>query len=229
MKKLIFALFSVSSLLFACKKSDPDPVAPTNQPYANANDGTNWIYEVKTQDATTLDTIVSLDTSRVSKPDTAIGSKSYYRVIHNDGTHTYFNVSGNDYYQFQHIVLPSVIDTSIEILYLKDNAATGVSWSQDLTVNVDIGGGITVPVKITFTSTITAAGTSNPKTINGITYPDVISVSTALTNNAGLPMTSNIVNHYARNIGLIQGNYDVDITSFGGIHNQTSLKYSDPH
>ncbi len=223
MKKLIFALFCICIIAFSCKKSDPDPVAPTpSLPYSNSNDGTNWRYEVRTVDQVTTDTITTNDTSHVAKPDTTVGSKAYVRIIHNDGTHTYNNVTGNDYYQFQHIVFPPTVDTSIEIIYLKDNGSVGTSWAQPLTVDVGIG----FPITITFTSTIT--GTGLTRVVKGITYSDVISVSTAL-NSPGITITSNIVNYYARNIGLIEGVYDIDVSGFGKVYNDTKLLFSDPH
>ena len=221
MKKAIFILFSACLVIISCKKDKPDPVAANNKPYANSNDGSNWIYEVKTQNPAG-DTTTTNDTGRVSSPDTTIGSKSYYRVIHNDGTHTYYNVSGSDYYQFQHVVLPSVLDTSIEVLYLKDNAASGTSWSQNLTVSF-----LGIPLPITFTSSIT--GTGLTKTVNGVTYNDVINVGTVLS-APGLTITSDIQNYYARNIGLIQGDYNIDISGgLGSIHTQTLIKFADPH
>ncbi len=228
MKKTIFVLFSVCMIAISCGKDDPDPVAPADQPYANSNVGTNWVYETKTQDPTTMDTVTNLDTSRVISGDTAIGSKSYYRVEHNDGRHSYYNHTGNDYYQFQNFTLPSIIDTAIEVLYLKDNQSSG-SWDQILNVTVDIGIPITIP--ITFTSNI--AGTALTQTVSGITYTDVIKVTTTLSIPAttGITLTQNtIVNYYARNIGLIQGNYDIELSAgLGGIHNQTLLKFSEPH
>lgn len=225
MKKTIFALVCICIIAFSCKKDkNNDNVAPTNQSYANSNVGTNWIYEVKTQDPTTLDTLTTFDTSRVISGDTSIGSKSYSRVEHNNGSHNYYNVTGNDYYQFQNIVIPPTLDTSIEALYLKDNGSIGTNWSQNLTVS------IAPPpfpaITVTFTSSIT--GTGLTKTVNGITYNDVISVGTTLT-APGLTITSDIQNFYARNIGLIQGDYNIDISGVASVHNQTLLKYSDPH
>ena len=224
MKKLIFALFSICMIAISCKKHDPDPVASTSKPYSNSTVGSNWIYELKTQDQTTLDTITTLDTSRVISGDTTIGSKNYTRVEHNNGSHTYYNVTGNDYFQFQHFVIPATIDTSIEALYLKDNVAVNGNWSQNLNVTVNIG----IPVNLTITITSTIKGTGLTRTVNGNTYNDVIWVATNLT-APGVTITSDINNYYARNIGLIEGNYDIDVSGFGGAHNKTSLKFSDPH
>ncbi|MBS1742443.1 MAG: hypothetical protein JST81_05355 [Bacteroidetes bacterium] len=227
MKKLFFVLLCGAAALVSCKKdNNNDPVAPTNQPYSNGNAGTNWVYEVKTQNPTTLDTTTVLDTSRVTGSDTSIGSKQYYIVAHNNGTHSYYNVTGNDYYQFQNISIPSVIDTALEILYLKDNGSVGTSWNQVLPVSVDLGLPLPVTVNVTFTSTIQGTGLS--RLVNGTTYNDVIYVKTTLS-APGITITSDISNYYARNIGLIEGGYDVDISGFGGIHTATKLKYSDPH
>ncbi|MEO7524424.1 MAG: hypothetical protein ABIT58_10040 [Ferruginibacter sp.] len=221
MKKAIFALFSICLIAVSCKKSDPDPVAPVNQPFYNSVAGSNWIYEVRTQDPTTLDTIVTYDTSRVTSLDTSIGSKVYDITEHNNGTHSYYNVTGNDYYQFQHVVIPATLDTSIEALYLKDNGAVGTNWSQQLSVNA----GLPFPITITFASSIAETGLT--KVVYGTTYNDVISVTTTL-NAPGITINSNIKNYYARNIGLIQADYYIDIPGVTTVNNQTLLKFADP-
>lgn len=224
MKKTILALCCLCILAVSCKKNNPDNVAPADQPYSNTNDGSNWTYEQSTQDPTTGDTTSLIDTVRVTGVDTTIGTGTdakIYRVLsHTAGVNAYLNVSGNDYYQFQEIAM---LGTQIQALYLKDNVAVGTSWSQNETVTVP---GIPIPITITLGSSITEKGTS--KIVNGVTYNDVIGVKTTLT-VPGLTVNSDIQNYYARNIGLIAGNYDIDVSGLTSIHTSTLIKTVDPH
>ena len=225
MKKSIFALFSLCIIAMSCKKHDPDPVSPvTTKPYANTNDGSNWIYQLRTLNTTTSATDTTYDTSHVvAGGDTLINTKNYKRISHNNGTTSFNNLTGNDYYQFQSIAL---LDTSVEALYLKDNANVGDNWQQNLTVDPGLG----VPIPFTLKYSILEKGTS--RVVFGVTYNDVITVKTEVT-SAALPgaITSDIRNYYARNIGLIESYYDINVTSpvATHVHNESSLKYADPH
>lgn len=221
MKKVLFALFSVCLLAVSCKKDKTDPAPVADKPYTNTNNGSNWIYEVITDPGAGQTS--ALDTVTVTGVDTTINSKNYRILNHTNGgnVHAYLNVTGNDYYQFQDI---AAAGTAVEVIYLKDNAAVGTSWTQN--INFDLGG-IAVPVVLT--STITEKGGS--RTVKGITYNDVIYVSTTLS-SSGLPagsIVSDIRNYYARNIGLIEAVYNIDVPlATLAIHNQTLLQFADP-
>ena len=225
MKKTTFALFSICLIAVSCGKDKTNPVDPVaDKPYSNTNAGTNWTYDQKTQDPTTGDTTFVIDTARVTGIDTTVGqgtsTEKIYKIIsHTAGGNAYLNVSGSDYYQFQQV---AALGTQIQALYLKDNVAVGASWSQNETVTVT---GFPIPITITISSTVTEKGIS--KTINGITYNDVIAVKTDLT-VPGLTVTSNIKNYYARNIGLIQGDYDIDVPGVTSVNTQTLIKTADP-
>jgi hypothetical protein len=220
MKKLIFALFSLLVLAISCKKDDEDPVA-TPLPYMNMNSGTTWYYDISTTDTSGNVTTVA-DTATVGV-DTSINSKTYKIVNHTSGAASYYNLTGNDYYQFQN--LPAPLNTAVEALYLKDNVGQGTSWTQ--TVNVDIGG---VPLPITLTYTLTEKDIT--KTVNGISYPEVIGVKTDISSSL-LPgaISSDIKNYYARGAGLIEAHYLINVTSPVDIHLNTTtvLKRVDLH
>ncbi len=224
MKKVLFALFSVCILAVSCKKDKTEPEPVADKPYTNTNAGTNWTYDQRTVDPTTGDTTSVIDTARVTGVDTTVAqgtpNERLYKIIsHSAGVSTYLNVTGNDYYQFQEI---ATLGAQIQALYLKDNVAVGGSWSQNETVTVT---GIPIPITITLSSSVTEKGIS--KTINGITYNDVIAVKTDLT-VPGLTVTSNIKNYYARNIGLIEGTYVIDVPGVTSINTQTLIKTADP-
>ena len=137
----------------------------------------------------------------------------------NGNTSDYYNITGNDYYQFQTLPLNNL---QIQNLYLKDNAGVGTSWSQTLSVTVP---GFPTPIPITVTNSITEKNIT--KTVNGTIYNNVINVKTEIT-SAGLPagtIVTDIKSYYAPNVGLIEGDYKVTIALAAiDVHNQTLLK-----
>ena len=218
MKKAVLAIFCLSATLFACKdKSTPTPALDA---YMSTSAGSKWTYDVITNPGMAGSTTV-IDTVTATSTDTVInisGARTYRIVKHtNGGTSDYYNISGNDYYRFQN--LPGA-STKIENIYLKDNAAAGVAWSQ--TVTATIAG---TPLPITVTNSIVSKNLT--KTVNGITYTDVIDVKTDITSSA-LPagsIVADIHNYYARKVGLIQGDYKVVVALASiNINTQTLLK-----
>lgn len=222
MKRLFFALFSMGMLAISCKKDKTDPVDTTpTKPYTNVNAGTQLVYRVVTDSGSATQTAV-LDTVTVNGGDTTINSKTYKIFVHsNAGTHSYYNNTGNDYYQFQQV---AALGTDIEQLYLKDNAANGDTWYQDVTIPVSGVGD--VPVRVTYK--IVEKGTS--KVVAGITYNDVIGVQTDISSSL-LPsgtIVSDIKSYYARNVGLILGLYNIDVSMAGiAIHTDNILVNAD--
>ncbi|MFT3908589.1 MAG: hypothetical protein QM737_04140 [Ferruginibacter sp.] len=227
MKKAIFGLFCISVITFSCKKSDPDPVAPADKPYMNLTDGTRWTYRVVTDSGLATQTAV-IDTVIVNG-DTTVNSKPYKILVHSNGNlHSYYNNTGNDYYQFQKVVAAGA---EIEQLYLKDNLAVGGTWFQD--INLVIPGvppapDTNVPIRLTYT--ITDKGIS--KTEYGVTYPDVIGVKTDISSTLlpGGSIVSDIKSYYARNVGLIEGNYNIEVAVAGiAIHTNNFIQSADLH
>jgi hypothetical protein len=220
MKKAILAFFCLVTVFFACKTTDPAPTV-TADAYMSTSAGSKWTYDVITNPGVAGSTTV-IDTVTSTATDTSIslsGSARIYHILkHTSGnTSDYFLRSGNDYYRYQNVPVGS---TKIENIYLKDNVAAGVSWSQ--TVTVVVGG---VPLPVTITNSINAK--SITKTVNGVTYTDVIDVKTDITSSA-LPagsITSDIHSYYARKVGLIQGDYKVLVPLAAiNINTQTLLK-----
>ncbi len=227
MKKAFFALLSICTIVISCKKDKPDPVDPVaDKPYMNTVNGTRWTYRVVTDSGLATQSAV-IDTVTIDG-DSSINSKVYKILKHtNGGIHSYYNVTANgtanDYYQFQAV---AAAGTSIEQLYLKDNLSQNETWAQDVTLTVTGIGD--VPVHITYT--ILEKGTT--KVVSGITYNDVIAVKTDLSSTLLPPGTivSDIKSYYARNIGLIQGDYNVDVAAAGiAIHTDNILQTADLH
>jgi hypothetical protein len=226
MKMRIFGLFSLSLMLFACKKSDPDPVPAAPTPYMSTSANSTWQYEQITN-PTGPGTVTTNYTLTSTNRDSTINGKPYHVYTNSNGNASeYYNITGSDYYQYRS--LPAALGgTKIDALYLKDNLATGGSWTQN--VNITISG---VNVALILTNNITEKGVT--KTVNGINYTDVITVTTTITpNTPGIPasaITSDIKSYYARKVGLIQNDTKV-VVNFMGFNqttdNQTKLKSSD--
>lgn len=220
MKKALLAILGISALLVSCKKSGSDNNTTVQTKYMTTTTNSKWTYDVITNPGMAGTTSV-IDTITVSSTDTVISTRTYRIVKHtlatNGSTSDYYNISGNDYYRFQNFPASS---TKIENIYLKDNVDATISWAQ--TVNAVISG-TTLPV--TITNSIAAKGVT--KVVNGITYTDVIDVKTDISSTS-LPagsITSNIHSYYAPKVGLIQGDYSVQVPLASiNINTQTLLK-----
>jgi hypothetical protein len=226
MKMRFLSILTLSAALFACKKSSttPDVVAPT--PYMSTSANSTWQYEQITNPAGP-GTVTTNYTLTSTNRDSSINGKAYHVYTNSNGNASeYYNITGSDYYQFRS--LPAALGgTKIEALYLKDNVALNGSWTQNVTITIS-----GVNVALIFTNTVTEKG--GTKTVNGINYTDVITVTTTITpNTPGIPasaITSDIKSYYARKVGLIQNDNKV-VVSFMGFNqttdNQTKLKSAD--
>lgn len=225
MKKIIFALFSICLIAISCKKDDPDPVAPTDKPYTNINEGTRWTYDVKTEDPVSGDTTAIVDTVTVTATDTTVAQgtsdERVYRILkHTGGANSYLNRTGSNYYQFQEI---ADLGVQIQALYLKDDQGQGATWEQEQSVTIP---SFPFPVTIKLKSTITQKGIAYA--VNGVTYNDVIQVDTDLS-VPGATVNSTITNYYTRDIGLIEARYDIEIVGVTELHTQSLLKTVELH
>jgi hypothetical protein len=125
MKKTILACFSIVMLAVSCKKDDPAP-APVPDKFLTVSNGSTWNYRVTDNTTSTTTNYTLTSTNR----DTTINGKSYHVFTNSDGnTSEYYNVTGNDYFQFSS--LSAQLD-ALELLYLKDNLAVGNTWSQSV-------------------------------------------------------------------------------------------------
>lgn len=218
MKKALFATGFIILTAISCSKDDPAP-APGATVYMSLTAGSTRNYDVTSitpPGAPTNYTVTS--TNR----DTTIGSRSYHVFTNSSsGASEYYNISGNDYYTFQK--LPAALGgSSIENLYLKDNAAVNATWTQTNTVTLT---GVPFPVTVNIINKIVEKGLS--KTVNSIAYTDVIHVKTDITASViGTPvtgLTTDIHYYYAPRVGLIQNNSQIDL-DFMGIVNHTNTQ-----
>jgi hypothetical protein len=218
--KAPITLFSLLVIMAAsCKKSGTDDSQTSVEKYMSPTAGNSWTYE------TVNNTTVSTTTNTVtcSNKDTVIGSRTY-RVFKNSAgaANDYYNISGNDYYTFRNLV--AFGSSSVESIYLKDNAAVGTSWSQIVTIAPFSGVPTTIPLTVAYS--ITEKGIS--RTVNGENYNNVIHTTTTLSSTS-LPagsITTDIHSYYAPKYGLIESKYKISTTLLTGsnVDQTTTLK-----
>ncbi|MCW3092472.1 MAG: hypothetical protein JWP81_3541 [Ferruginibacter sp.] len=224
MKKLILSLVVVSVIGFSCSKSDPAPPGTTSN-YMTLTAGSTWNYE----SIDILPAITTTYTITSTNRDSVIMGKTYHVFTNSNGSaNEYYNISGNDYYNFRN--LPAALGgSSAEIHYLNDNAMVGASWNQSVPATVS---GISFTA--TLTNTVTEKGIS--KVVKGVTYNDVIHVTTTIgVSIGGIPLpasalTTDIQSFYARKFGLIQSTNKINLNYAGVTSNtnqQTNLNTAD--
>lgn len=214
--KTLLSFLSVILIFSACKKSDSDSTNNPTDVYANMNTGSSWNYQQIDSSGTTPQTINYTITSTPN--DTTFNSRKYHVYNYSYGGNEYLSNSNNEYYNFDSI--PVIGGSYIDRLYLKDNVSAGTSWSQNLTLNIPQS---PVPVSLMITNNIVEKGIS--MTVNGVSYSDVIHVSTSLS-SALIPassFTSSINSYYAPKVGLIENTSKVHI-DFSGLTENVNIK-----
>lgn len=211
MKKIIFAGIILAASAISCQKdSNPDPNPPAVT-YMSFTAGQARNYMVTDNTTSTSDNYTLTSTDR----DSTVNGKSYHVFTNSTGPNEYYNITGNDYFQFA--ALPDVLGgTNEEMLYLKTNAAVGTNWNKQISVPVS---GLPLPLVVTLTNTITEINST--KVVNSITYNNVIKVETSVS-VAGVPasaVTSDIDSYYAPKYGLIENHYVIGINYMGVVEN----------
>ena len=208
MPKLSGKLLLPILLLFvvaACKKSSTS----TPDKYVTLTAGSTWNYQ-QTNNSTPTPAVTNYTVTSTSR-DTVIISKTYHVFTNSSGPNQYYNVTGSDYFQFDSIKIATAAQT-IDRLYLKDGAAAGVNWVQNVTITL-----MGIPLPVVITNTVAEKGIA--RTVNNIAYQDVIHLTTSITiNNPLIPPTAivtNINSYYARRYGLIENTNIVTINFMG--------------
>jgi len=206
MKTAPLALLVLLVAAISCKKSSSP--APESLKYMSLTTGNTWNY----QTTNNLTAAITANTVTSTSRDTAIGSKTYHVFTNSNGNvNDYYNITGNDYYTFRNLV--ALGSSSVESIYLKDNAAVGVNWAQ--TINVAVPG---LPTTIPVVLTQTVAEKDITRTVNSKIYNNVIHTTTTIT-AASLPagsLTTDIQSYYAPNYGLIESKNKITITLVAG-------------
>ncbi len=203
MKKTFLAVLVLISIAISCKKTTT-PVVADSQKYMSFTAGSTWTYETQNNIAATTTTNIVTSTNR----DSTIEAKIYHVFTNSNGApNDYYNITQNDYWTFKNLSASQGI-SPVATIYLKDNAAVNISWSQ--VVNVPVSG-FPAPVPVTFTNTIAEKGIT--RTVNGKAYTDVIRTTTTIAVQ-GLPpgsITTDIQSYYAAKYGLIESKYKINI------------------
>jgi hypothetical protein len=215
--KTLLSILAVSTILFACKKSDNGGnTTPAAEHYMNYKSGSTWNY-LQTNNTTQ---VASNYTLTSTDKDSTINGRSYHLFNKTTGSNTtraYYAVSGNEYFQYD--TIPGGLATGfIERSYLRDNLSAGASWTQ--IINLNVSG---FPVQVTALNTIVSKDGS--RTVNGVNYSNVIHVKTNLSVPASLPITitSDINGYYAKKVGMIESSNLVNV-QFGGMTQSTNNK-----
>ncbi len=207
MKTVKIAFFVLSLATFSCKKDSTPATNP--EVYMTLTAGNKWNYEITNN----LTAGVTTNTVTSSNRDSSIGGKNYHVFTNSNGAaNEYYNISGSDYYTFRNLI--ALANTSFANIYLKSNAAVGVSWSQ--TENITVTSGVPTTLPITITHTIAANNLT--RIVSGKTYTNVIQTTTAITSTS-LPagsLTTDIQSYYAPNYGLIESKNKITTTLITG-------------
>lgn len=226
MKKFLFTGLVISLFAASCKKDDsaPAPAPAASALYANAAAGSSWRYQdTDTSNSPSLTTTTTLSTTR----DTTVAGVSYHVYSNTpSGENEYRTVvsaSGNqnDYVELFNTNLDGGTPSYFAYIYLKDFAAVNTSWTQN--TNLTIGGALR---PATILNTIKEKAIS--KTVNGVTYTDVIHTQSVITSSFSVtppppfppvPVTVSVnvtqEAYYARRFGLIESTATQSISAPG--------------
>ena len=204
-RKQFFAVLIILSLHISCKKSSNEssgPPAPV--PYMSITTSSTWQYKLDDNIGATSVNYLITATDR----DTIVGSRTY-KVFSNSSTagSEYYHISSGNYYNYRNLGA-SLGNNKLEILYLKDNLNAGAKWEETFNLTIP---GLPLPVSVKLDNTIAEKGIT--RTVNGITYKDVIHVTTYLSSSA-IPssnLTSDIQNYYAPKVGAIETTYKLNL------------------
>lgn len=211
MRNRYLAIFSLLTVVFACKKSSDGTVAVADK-YISLTAASTWQLRVVDNIAATTTNYTVTSTNR----DSTISGKAYHVFTNsNTGVNEYNFISGNDYYTFRTLGL-ALGNAQVETIYLKDNSSVGTVWTQTINLTVP---GIPFPVPVTLTYSLAEKGIS--RTVNGATYTNVIHVSLALSSSLvpAASLTTDIQSYYAPKFGLIENTNKVNLNFSGFVQN----------
>ena len=210
MKKILWGLLLPAFLgIASCKKESNTPSPVKFMSFAAGNE---WVYKSTDNSSGATQT----DTVKATGNDSAANGRIYKVYSNTGGPNEYYNNTGSDYYTFRSLHT-SFIDTSLEVLYLKDDLAVNGTWPQNVAFSVEFFG-TQIPLVLTLTNKIAQKGIT--KVVNGVTYNNVTDVQTVLT-VTGVPalvtysLASDIHYYYAPKIGQIENKTLINFSAAG--------------
>ena len=189
-------------------------VPPPNMDYFPLTNNSWWSYDIVGKTDTAYNIIFG---TNPYNSNTYIEMQDNFAGVPKDTAH--YRKSSNDYYQWatqDYYSAAFVFDTKVytDILFLKENAANGTTWTSGPFTGTTGGN----PATLQYNFKIENNNTSI--IINSVTYTNVIYVSAAVQlTTTGIPANSIIENdeyYYAKGIGLIKVKYTVTPLAGGG-------------
>lgn len=185
-----------------CNKKAPTPTpTPEVINYQPDAAGSEWNYTtIGTNGGAAVNNSFKLT---ATSKDSVANGKTYKVFTNSVGPNEYYNKTGSDYFRIT--AFPG-LNQFLEVLYLKDNIAVGVTWQDTKNLSIPVTGFGLVPVIIVSTFTIAEKGIDH--IVNGVTFKNVIKVNVTLALTAvGSPIpidpTTSIQYFYSNKIGLI--------------------------
>ena len=214
-------------LAISCKKNSSTPTPVVVPSYLSITNGNVWNYELTNNPSTTP--VTSSYSLTSSATDTTINSRLYHIFNRSaSGTKEYYYVNGNEYYEY--LSIPLLGNVQFENIFLKSDAAAGAVWSQ--TIPPIIYSGVTA--NLIKNDTIKEKGLT--KVVKGITYTDVVHVTSGLKILSVSPplipttaLTAVIDNYYAPKVGRIYSSNNIQlvvpppVSISQGLENKTEL------
>lgn len=211
MKKLLLGLLlPVYFGIGSCKKENNN--VPATVKFMSFAAGNEWVYESTDNSSGATQT----DTVKATGNDSVANGRNYKVYSNTGGPNEYYNNTGSDYYTFRSLQT-SFIDTSLEVLYLKDDLAVNGTWEQNVAFSVEFFG-TQIPLVLKLSNKIAQKGIT--KIVNGVTYSDVTDVQTVLS-VIGVPalvsysLTSDIHYYYAPKIGQLENKTVINFSASG--------------
>jgi hypothetical protein len=214
------AFCTLSIVAISCKKDDSPPTPASVASYLTVSLGNTWNYEET--DNIVVPVSVATYALLYNGTDTTINAKPYQKFASSGNrAPEYKNVSGTDYTEY--LALPAILGgAKVENVYLKSAGAVGTTWSQPLPP-ISYSG---LTANVTKIDTIRARDIT--MTVKGITYKDVIQVSSGfIVNSSNIPVivSTDIQNFYAPKVGKISGKNILRVqVQFAGVDQKIDTK-----
>ena len=212
MNRKLLVICTLCVVFAACKKS----TSPGDSAYVTITANSTWNYQ-QTNNAGPTPVVTNYTITSTNK-DTVIIGRTYHIFSNSTGARQYTNVSGHDYYQYDSLPIPNI--PAIERLYLKDDVSANNNWVQNISVNIP---GVPLAIPLVITNTVTEKGIS--RTVNNVSYDNVIHVQTSLSSilipAASFTNTNN--SYYAPKFGLIENTTVVQL-NYAGYNQNINLK-----
>jgi hypothetical protein len=202
MKKFLSMAALAALLMTACSKEDSPPAT-----FLPTTTGSYWRYQTQ----------VGIDSIGVTGRDTTANGKTF-KVFYSSQSRgsVYYSKVGSDYYRLG--AFAALGTSPLELLYLKDNLATGGTWESPYTINVPGLGNTNFKLKYsigTKDSSMSVLG----KSYTGVTRVKLdVFVVQIFDINIG---TGNF--YYANNIGEIKSTLNISAPGQAPINTSSDL------